>query len=175
MPAGYGTDHPGEGACCKHAEVVQQDRARIKGEFLVAYDHFKVMRRACEVVDVAERTVHVWRDMDAEFDEAVARLQESLEDRRVRAVEESLFERAVSGKARAAEVLFYLANRAPQRWQDLKRIKHDIELGGGVLVSPGTSEDVDDWEERAVEEQRQLKEETRGREIEGTVREPAED
>lgn len=159
LPVGYGAAHPREGVCHLNSEVVQKDRDRIKGQFLVAYDELKVIGAVCEAVGVAERTIRVWRKLDEDFDRAVSSFQESLERVRVRALEESMWERAVNGDASAAEVLFYLANRAPGRWQDLKRIRHEVQHGGGVLLVPtSTPDDEREWGELAREQQKQLKE-----------------
>lgn len=65
-----------------------------------------------------------------------------------RALKESMWQRAVDGGTSAAEVLFYLADRAPGCWQDLKRIRHEVQHGGRVLLVPrSTPDDEREWGE----------------------------
>lgn len=157
-PTSYGTHHLGEAVCHLHCDLVHKDRDKTKAEFLLAYDEFKVQRRACKIVGVTERVIQVWRKLDEEFNAAVSALQASLDERRTRAVEESMWERAVAGDASAAEVLFWLANRAPDRWQDLKKIQHSVHHGGGVLMIPAQPDG--DWSEIAQRQHEKLTDET---------------
>jgi hypothetical protein len=63
------------------------------------------------------RTVYRWRAADPEFDAQVRAAAEESDKVRVALVEDSYFARLVSGKASAAEMIFFLTNRDPERWK----------------------------------------------------------
>lgn len=87
--------------------------------------------------------------------------------------EDQLFERVADDRAGAAERVFFLVNMSAEGegWRDVKLVKHEHNVSGGVLMAPGTPEELEEWGDRAEDEQRQLEADTGGREIEATARE----
>lgn len=73
-----------------------------------------------------------WRTADAEFDAQVKRTLKDLDGLRVQLVEDGLFGRILRGEASAAEVIFFLCNRAPDRWRSVQRLEH-TGAGGGPI------------------------------------------
>jgi len=72
-------------------------------------------------------TVWRWRQSDADFDRAVAEAQKHQDSLRIQAIEDSLFDRILMGKASAAETIFWLCNRGGGRWRHVAAVKHSFE------------------------------------------------
>lgn len=66
-------------------------------------------------------TVWRWRVADSEFDKAVVAAYQTADSGRAMLVEDTLFRRLIEGKASPVEMIFYLKNRAPDRWRDVQR------------------------------------------------------
>lgn len=61
-------------------------------------------------------------------------------------------------------VAWWLARKNPERWGYERRHRVAVQSGTGVIVVPG-AQDIDAWQQAAVEQQRQLHE--RVRELDG--------
>jgi transposase-like protein len=90
------------------------------------------------LVDIAdqlgmdERTIYRWRHADPVFDAACATALEQADRVRVHKVEDSLYRRLDEGEASAAEMVFFLCNRAPHRWRHVQTIQHTGGEGGPI-------------------------------------------
>ena len=82
-----------------------------KGSTLVA---------ACKAGGIAPYTLRIWRKGDENLEKDVQARRASQID----IVEDALFSQALKGNVRAQ--MFFLANRAPDQWQALSRIVHDV-------------------------------------------------
>lgn len=79
---------------------------------------------AAAAVKVDPATVWRWRQSDRDFDKAYLEAQEASDRGRVKIVEDTLFKRLATGKASPTEMVFYLMNRAPDRWKDKRNLVH---------------------------------------------------
>lgn len=68
---------------------------------------------ACRGVGIDYTTLYLWEQKDARLKEKI----ESIINSRVLVVEDKLYSRLIKGEAAPAEYIFYLCNRAPDRWQ----------------------------------------------------------
>ena len=68
---------------------------------------------ACRAVGIDYTTLYAWGQKD---DRLRAKI-ESIIDSRVLVVEDKLYSRLIKGEASPVEYIFYLCNRAPQRWK----------------------------------------------------------
>lgn len=68
---------------------------------------------ACRAVGIDYTTLYSWQQKDQRLKEKI----ESIIDSRVLVVEDKLYSRLIKGEASPAEYIFYLTNRAPQRWK----------------------------------------------------------
>ena len=89
-------------------------------------------------------TIWRWRQADKTFDEAVREAQHTADSVRIGLVEDSLYERLVTGKASPAECIFFLCNRAPARWRHVQRLEHNGQSGGPLRVTIVTQDDDSD-------------------------------
>ena len=123
--AGAGTDHKGEGRCHKHTEeadvAMQANKSRVVE---VLGEATGSLIKAAYELKVNPVTIWRWRKSDPEWDKEVSKVIEESEARRAQTVEDALFARLIAGKASAAEVCFYLCNRAPERWKHVQRVEH---------------------------------------------------
>lgn len=178
LPAGHGTDRD-HGPCDRHSEAARRDKRIKQAEFLLELSKTLTISRAAEAVGIARYTVYQWMDQYLDFGEAVARLMnDHVAAKRLQVAEERLFERVADDRGSSAERIFYLVNASAggEGWRDVKLVKHQHDVSGGVLMVPGGSESMDEWEDEAREEQERLEEETpTGREIEVPNREPPPD
>jgi hypothetical protein len=102
------------------------ERETVKVRFLEIYQSEPLtMAAAAQQAGADRATIWRWRQSDAAFERAVRKAQEHQDGLRVRAVEDSLFERLTTGKATGLELVFFLCNRAPDRWRHVKDAKPD--------------------------------------------------
>lgn len=125
--AGWGTGKH-VGPCKDHGETAHEKEKALKIAFLEAIeDPYKDKGQAAIAVGSSVPTIWRLRQEDPEFDKAVCQIHLDADRKRVEAVEDSLFCRIVAGNASAAETLFYLMNRAPDRWQDKRNVQHSVD------------------------------------------------
>ena len=75
----------------------------------------------CKALGVSRWTIQRWRQKDLAF----AEKEEAIKNIRLEAVEDSLFAQALDGNTTAC--IFWLKNRAPEKWRDVQRLEHDVE------------------------------------------------
>lgn len=76
---------------------------------------------ARDKVGVSRQTLYNWRKKYEEIDEAL-RMGKDVADRQV---ENALFKAAIEGNVTA--IIFWLKNRKPDKWRDMKNIDANIE------------------------------------------------
>lgn len=76
---------------------------------------------ARDKVGVSRQTLYNWRKKYGEIDEAL-RMGKDVADRQV---ENALFKAAIEGNVTA--IIFWLKNRKPDKWRDMKNIDANIE------------------------------------------------
>lgn len=121
--AGWGTATLGAGCCKNHdaaaiAQIVAHKKTIIDrfGSGVVS------MVKAAAECGIHVSTIFRWRQLDAEFDNHFLGAQQRSDRSRVLMVEDSMFARSVGGKAHAAETIFFLKNRDPERWKDRREV-----------------------------------------------------
>src|SRR3989304_852539 len=82
--------------------------------------------KACKGADVDVSTFWRWRQASKELESKVETILES----RIQIVEDALFANAAKGNVTAQ--IFFLQNRAPNRWQDKRNI--DFKAGGEIKL-----------------------------------------
>lgn len=122
--AAWGIKEKTEGPCRDHTAAAEAKLAADKERFLEQLSKGTVsLTAAARDIGKDQATVWRWRQADPDFD---ADVKEALHERdqiRVELVEDSLFKRLVAGTAAAAEMVFFLANRAPHRWRHVQHIQ----------------------------------------------------
>ena len=132
-PCGRPVSEPGK--CNAHSEAANDDKAALKAQFLELFaEGSNAIRAVSAKLGVGVVTIWRWRKQDPAFHEAMTEAQVDADAVRVALAEDSLFNRIVSGTASAAETIFFLKNRAPKRWRDMreKRIDHSGEITTNV-------------------------------------------
>ena len=123
--AGWGTGHAGSGHCKVHdsdADAALRDNKK-RALDLVGEGTNSLVTTA-EQIGVHVATIARWRIADPEFDDAMRATMAEQDATRVTIVEDQLFYRLTKGTASAAEMIFYLINRAGHRWRHVQRIEH---------------------------------------------------
>ena len=147
--AGWGTRKK-TGRCKDHDESAEAKRQAHKKAFLESVESGTVsMAKAAQDVGVDQATIWKWRQADEEFDKAVATAKANSDRVRVEIVEDSLFKRIVDGDAAAAETIFFLTNRSPDRWKHRQTLEHTGPGGQPLSVHvyvPENGRDTGDGE-----------------------------
>lgn len=144
-----------DGRCPAHDDEAVAQMVDAKAEFLELYSTGEHSARgAAAKVGRSAATVWRWRRVDEEFDQAVRDAQQLSDAIRVAAVEDTLFKRIMEETASPAEVIFFLKNRAPDRWKDKQHVQHggDVQLHGVLRVGP-VAESAEEWEQGAQAQQ----------------------
>ena len=127
FPAGYGTETVGVGPCYVHAPEKIEAREEKKRKFLDIFEEVMTRDAAASAVGVDRRTVSRWMKQDPEFARTLREVDSRLSAARVVLVEDSMFHRVSTGQATAAETIFWLCNRASDRWRDVRHIEADLK------------------------------------------------
>ncbi len=112
--------------CAGHRESDEAMRQLQKSRVVQLMTEGKRLIEAAREIGRDPATLYKWRMNDPEFDAAVSALVEENEQARVRAVEETLYDRIIAGEAAPNEVMFWLVNRARDRWKN----RHSQEMLG---------------------------------------------
>lgn len=91
---------------------------RLRGWAMDGLDDEQIAR---DKVGVSSQTLYNWRKKYEEIDEAL-RMGKDVADRQV---ENALFNAALEGNVTA--IIFWLKNRKPDKWRDMKNIDANIE------------------------------------------------
>ena len=78
-------------------------------------------------------TLHSWRKKNPRIDRFIKACQEHSNDKRVSAVEDALFKKLIDGKGSAADYIFWLTNRCPDRWINKYGVEHTGKVEGGEM------------------------------------------
>lgn len=72
---------------------------------------------ALRQLKVNQQTIENWRNSRPMLEGYFLKVIDSVDERRTDAVEDTLFDRIIKSVASPAEIIFYLANRRPNRWK----------------------------------------------------------
>jgi transposase-like protein len=132
---GWGIRGATSGPCRYHDGRDQVTRKRLKKRVIDYLEQPELtLREIAAKVGYSPVTIWRWRQQDPEFDEACARAMEAADSVRVRIVEDSLFRRIISDRLNPAETIFFLKNRAPDRWRD--KVEREVTGPSGVPRMP---------------------------------------
>ena len=124
-----------EGPCRSHRpEVAEKMNSKKKAILERLEDPTIAFIAACNSVGIAEVTFWRWRQTDKAFSEAVKTAEDKQDSSRVKIVEDTLFKRLATGKASPTEMVFYLMNRAPDRWKDKRNVEHTTKDGEPLAI-----------------------------------------
>ena len=104
-------------------------RAEQKRLVLESLEGGVTFQEAAKAAGCGRRTVYRWQQLDPEFKAAVELALSS----RLGVVEDSLYVKAVGGNVVAA--IFWLCNRAKDRWQDVRKLQVEAVKATGVDLS----------------------------------------
>lgn len=117
------------GRCRWHPEGAFDEK---KAAFLEAYERLHVIVDAAAEIGVTDVTVFRWRQADPEFAAEVSKLQVDLEDVRYANLEQSMYARAIAGKAAAAEAIFLLVNESRRRGDERFKNTRSVDIQGRI-------------------------------------------
>jgi len=83
----------------------------------------------CKAANIDPHTFYNWMEQDPKLKAEV----NAVRDSRHLLVEETVYGRIISGKASPAEIIFYLKNRAPERWKDKQRVEIEDNSASAAL------------------------------------------
>lgn len=78
--------------------------------------------QACKYVSINRNTYYRWFEGDTKFREAI----ETAKLVRIKMVEDALYVSALKGNVTAQ--MFFLANRRPEEWRDIRKMEHTFEV-----------------------------------------------
>jgi hypothetical protein len=98
------------------------------------------VKRTCELVGISRETFYQWLRKDQDFSAAVALAEQD----QIKVAEDTLYQKALGGNP--ALLIFYLCNRAPERWKSVQRVDgrvaddqfKEVYDKLGALISKGT-------------------------------------
>ena len=121
--AGWGTASVGKGRCMYHDDAAIAQIAAHKKTVAERFGSGNVsLTKIAAECGLNTSTIFRWRRLDPAFDAVFIEAQQRSDRARVMMVEDSMFARSVGGKAHAAETIFYLKNRDPERWKDRREV-----------------------------------------------------
>lgn len=82
---------------------------------------------SCEGARISRETFYAWIHQDEQFGQDV----QTAKDSRTEFVEDALYQNALKGNATAQ--IFFLCNRAPERWKNVHKV--EAELNGDVPIA----------------------------------------
>lgn len=136
LAAGWGTDQD-SGRCKYHNGEADERVNEIKKEFLNELENNVVsISRAAKNVGSSQASIWRYRQKDDEFDRRVEEAKDKQEEMRVEKVEDSMFRRVLSGDATGGEAIFWLKNRAPDRWSD----DPEVEINNNMSQQQGQNQ-----------------------------------
>ena len=134
-PQGWGIQDVDKGPCRYHTEGVRATRKSLKtqvAEYLVRPD--LTLLEVGILVGRAPHTIWRWRQDDDEFDKQCIEAMAAADCVRVRIVEDSLYKRIITDRLNAAETIWFLKNRAPDRWRD--KVEQAVTASDGRPLIP---------------------------------------
>ena len=111
-------------------KISKEIKERKKEAFLKSLDGGVPITKACEEANISRNAIWEWRKKSKRFDNKV----NSIIDSRTQSVEDALFSSAVKGNVAAQ--IFWLKNRAKERWKD----KFEYDIPGDINVKVKVTE-----------------------------------
>ncbi|MCK4446970.1 MAG: helix-turn-helix domain-containing protein [Candidatus Marinimicrobia bacterium] len=102
--------------------LTNMTRNRQKEAFLESLRGGVSISDACKAVNLSRDTIWRWRKKYTGFNHKIF----SIIDSRTQTVEDALYANALNGNVTAQ--IFWLKNRASERWRDVKNIEGSLEL-----------------------------------------------
>jgi hypothetical protein len=134
-PQGWGIKGKKSGPCRDHTDEAMERMRTLKQTVLdLLADPENTLRHVAEKSDVSVPRMYAWRQEDEDFDKEWLTIIAARDRMRVQIVEDSLYTRAAAGKINPAEAIFFLKNRAPDRWRD--KVEREITGKDGVPLIP---------------------------------------
>lgn len=155
-PAGWGinpkTEKVVNGPCRDHCQEAMDKRERVKERYLMAYlQADRTIVEICEDIDVSPDTLMLWRKEDPEFGVLCEQAVLVVDDIRTINVEDTTYRRIIRGEAAAQETIFWLKNRAPDRWRDKVELEATGRDGQPLVPLAAIRVMVDDGDEQIEE------------------------
>ncbi len=124
------------GPCKDHTDEALAKIVTLKKQTLrLIADPMKTVVEVAREVGVVVSRFYEWQQLDEEFEKEWLTLQAEKDRVRVTIVEDNLFKRAAQeAKINPAESIFFLKNRAPQRWRD--KVEREITGKDGTPLIP---------------------------------------
>jgi hypothetical protein len=117
--AGWGTARPGSGPCCEHDPEAAGQLEALKQRVLDGLANpLKHLAQVAQEIGVGATTIYNWRVADPAFDEAVVGVCSARDSLRVHLVDDAWFGRILTGDAPAGTEIFWMKNKAPDRFRD---------------------------------------------------------
>jgi transposase-like protein len=134
QPCGRKTNLDKDGLCKDHGKLkTAKIKADKKKALELLRDPLNTVTEIAEELDLTSWTLFDWRRNDEEFDKEWSDIRAVVDDVRTDIVEGNMFKRATKGNANPAESIFWLKNRASQRWKD-KQEKEVYGKDGQALL-----------------------------------------
>lgn len=105
-----------------------ETRNRQKEAFLLSLERGASITDSCEAARVSRATIWRWRKRSKGFNNKTL----SIIDSRTQSVEDALYSSALKGNVIAQ--IFWLKNRASDRWKDVKEVAGSLELNFANLM-----------------------------------------
>jgi len=105
-----------------------ETRNRQKEAFLLSLERGASITDSCEAAHVSRATIWRWRKRSKGFNNKTL----SIIDSRTQSVEDALYASALKGNVIAQ--IFWLKNRASDRWKDVKEVAGSLELNFANLM-----------------------------------------
>lgn len=107
-------------------KIPKEIKEQKKEAFLESLEGGMSISKACKAANISRNTIWEWRKASKRFDKKV----NSIIDSRTQSVEDALFASALKGNVAAQ--IFWLKNRAKERWKD--KFEYDIPRDINVKV-----------------------------------------
>ena len=111
-------------------KMLKEIREQKKEAFLESLEGGVSISDACKAANISRHAIWEWRKKSKRFDKKV----NSIIDSRTQSVEDALFSSAVKGNVAAQ--IFWLKNRAKERWKD----KFEYDIPGDINVKVNFTE-----------------------------------
>lgn len=105
-----------------------ETKNRQKEAFLTSLERGSSISESCEAANVSRATIWRWRKRSKGFNNKTL----SIIDSRTQSVEDALYASALKGNVTAQ--IFWLKNRASDRWKDVKEVAGSLELNFANLM-----------------------------------------
>lgn len=134
--------------CPDHSEKAAEELRALKEELLelLREQPEKSLEQLCSEAGISTATLYRWRQRDESFGESFRQVQLEQDRRRLELMEQSLFERVLSGNAAASLEMFALVNTARRvarasgelpRWEHRQSLEVEAEVWSEGELSVG--------------------------------------